>query len=435
MATTYNQENIAWYLERFAEYEKTLNGKSGGDLHRLKKSAIDKFASLGFPTIKDEDWKYTNLAQLSKIKYDPFVYPGSLPTQIPVLFEGLHARTFVFVNGRFDKNLSDMDALPKTIKIQPLASMSEKDVVSLITAEEDVFAVLNTAFFQDGIYIEISENYQVPQPLHVLNISVPANRHVLNHPRTIVKVGKHAGVKLIETYIGSDDRDYFTNPVSTFTIGEHAHFDHYRIQIDGNRANHVSTTRIDISRSGNVVSHAISLGSQLNRNDINVLLADENGECTLNGLYVGNQQQHIDNRTVIEHMKAHCLSTQIYKGVLDNKAHGVFNGKIHVYPDAQKTNAIQSNNCLLLSDDATINAKPQLEIYADDVRCTHGATVGQLDQDAQFYLQSRGIDEEKAKHMLIYAFAADVLTKMSLDAVKQYITGRFVEKLHTLKPE
>jgi Fe-S cluster assembly protein SufD len=435
MVTAQNQGGVAWYLKRFSEYEKAVNGKSGGDLHRLRKSAIKKFAALGFPTTRDEEWKYTNLAQLSKTNFDPLFRPGVLPRQMPALFGGLNAINLVFVNGRFVKDLSNPDYLPSTIKIQSLAAMPQKDIVELLVPDDDVFTVLNTAFFQDGIYISVSENDTATQPLHVLNITASESNTALSHPRTIVKVGKNARLQLIETYVGSDEQNYFTNPVSTFTIGENADLDHYRIQMDGASAHHVSTTRIDLARSGNFVSHAISLGSKLNRNDFKVSLAGENVNCTLNGLYVGNQEQHIDNRTIIEHLKPNCMSTQVYKGVLDNRAHGVFNGKIHVYPDAQKTNAIQSNNCLLLSDDATINAKPQLEIYADDVRCTHGATVGQLDSDAFFYLRSRGIDMEKARNMLIYAFAADVLTKMPLDPVKNYIADRFVEKLHTLRPE
>ena len=228
---------------------------------------------------------------------------------------------------------------------------------------------------------------------------------------------------------------YFTNPVSTFTLEENASVEHYRIQMEGNGAHHISNANIRLEGGANFISHGISIGSGLNRNDIIVTLEGENSNCMLNGLYVGNGDQHIDNRTVISHAKPHCMSTQNYKGILDNRAHGVFNGKIQVYPDAQKTNAIQNNNCLLMSDDAMINAKPQLEIYADDVRCTHGATVGQLDSDACFYLRSRGIDRKKAQSMLIYAFASDVLSKMTLEPVKNRITDMFVEKLHTIKAE
>jgi Fe-S cluster assembly protein SufD len=429
-----NRGTIDWYVKRFADYEQSRNRRSLGALHRLRKAAIDQFASQGFPSTKDEEWKYTNLAGLARHHFDPLGKPVHSKKSMPTLFEELDMITLMFVNSRFVASQSNEEKRENTIELQPLSTLKEQDLVSLLSPERDVFPALNMAFFMDGIYINVPEDCTVNQPVHLVHITDSAGQNVLNQPRVIVKVGKNAKLDIIETYMGLDGHNYFTNSLSSFTVGANARIGHYRIQLEGINAHHISTTRVDLAYAGNFVSHAILFGSRLNRNDMHVTLAGEEGDCTLNGLYVANGQQHIDNRTVIAHTKAHGQSTQIYKGILDNDARGVFNGKIHVHPNAQKTNAIQSSNALLLSDNTTINTKPQLEIYADDVRCTHGAAVGQLDKEAFFYLRSRGIDQEKARNMLIYAFAGDILEKMALEPVKRWVKSQLVDKLDTLRP-
>lgn len=429
--------NVDWYLSRFSEYERSLNGKSNGALHHLKREAIEKFSGQGFPTTKDEEWKYTNLSQMLADNFNPFVTPDISTIKLPRLFSGQELTTIVLVNGKLIREKSDINHLPDFMQVEALSSLPENDVVRLISSSpsEDVFTNLNTAFFQDGVYIRIMNNYIEKKPLHILNVTRTNGNQPLCQPRTILHIETGANARILETFIGTDGESYFTNPVSTYQLADNASVEHYRVQLDGDHAYHISNTEVHLERAANFVSHSISIGSLLNRNDYNVVLSGEDANCTLNGLYIGDKEQLIDNRTLIAHTRPHCTSTQVYKGILDQKARGVFNGKIHVYPDAQKTNAIQSNNCLLLSDDAVMNAKPQLEIYADDVRCTHGATVGQLDSEAYFYLQSRGIDRKTAQGMLIHAFASDVLTSMSLESVKNWVTALFVKKLHTIKVE
>jgi len=257
----------------------------------------------------------------------------------------------------------------------------------------------------------------------------------LTSPRNLIVVGKSSELTLVETYATIDEGTYFTNSVGEIVVGENAQLKRYRIQIEGENAYHISRTYVEQHRSSRFIDHSISLGGKLSRNDIVSVLKAENGMSVLNGLYIGNHDQHIDNHTTIDHARPHCESHELYKGILDDKAKGVFNGKIFVRPDAQKTNAIQSNNCILLSDEATIDTKPQLEIFADDVKCTHGATIGQLDEDAFFYMRSRGIEKSRARNLLIYAFVSEILDQVEVNSVREKVIDWFSEKLHRDRPE
>jgi Fe-S cluster assembly protein SufD len=282
------------------------------------------------------------------------------------------------------------------------------------------FVAFNTAFFADGAYIHVPAHTIVDKPIHVVFVSTGETngRPAMSHPRVLAVLGDDSQATVVESYAGPDGAEYFTNVVTEIVLGQNAVLDHYKLQQESTRAYHVGTIVVEAGRSASCTSHSISLGGALVRNDVIAILAGEGGECTLNGLYLADGQRLIDNHTTIDHAMPHCGSREVYKGILADRARGVFNGKIIVRPDAQKTDAKQTNRALLLSEDAQVNSKPELEIFANDVKCTHGAAVGQLDQDAVFYLRSRGLDLAEARHLLIHAFAGDVLNRMPLVPVR-----------------
>jgi Fe-S cluster assembly protein SufD len=288
---------------------------------------------------------------------------------------------------------------------------------------------LNTAFAEDGALIEIPRGLVVEEPIHLLFVSTPGTEPAVSHPRNLILAGRESQATIIEAYVGLGDGVYFTNAVSEIVTAEGAVIDHYKLQGESEKAFHVATVQGLQERSSSLNSHNLSFGAALTRNDVNSVLDAEGAECTLNGLFVVAGRQHVDNHTTLDHAKPHCNSHELYKGILDGQAVGVFNGKIMVRKEAQKTNAIQSNKNLLLSEGAVINTKPQLEIYADDVRCTHGATVGQLDRDALFYMQTRGIAREAARDLLTYAFAGDLFDRVNVATVRNRLDEALYSKL------
>jgi Fe-S cluster assembly protein SufD len=258
----------------------------------------------------------------------------------------------------------------------------------------------------------------VAEPIQLVFLTTPSAEPAVAHPRTLILAGINSQAAIIETFAALEDGVYFTNGVTEIVLGEGAVLDHTKVQRESKNAFHIATQQVHQARASNITSHSIALGGGLVRNDVNVVLDAEGCECTLNGLYLANGRQHIDNHTRIDHARPHCASHELYKGILDGKAHGVFNGKIYVHQDAQKTDAKQTNKTLLLSEDAVINSKPQLEIYADDVKCTHGATIGQLDEEAVFYLRSRGVGQEEARSLLTYAFANDIISRIKVEPIR-----------------
>jgi len=294
--------------------------------------------------------------------------------------------------------------------------------------DRHAFTALNTALTEDGAFVYIPTGAVVPDPIHVLYFSTSATP-IVTHPRTIVVVGDNSQVKLVETYGGPAAETYFTNAVTEIVGGERSLVEHYRVQRESFSAHHVSSTHIYLEKAAVFSQQNIVLGGGLVRNDIGAVLDAEGIECTVNGLYLGHGRRLIDNHTAIVHAKPHCVSHEIYKGMLDDHSRGVFNGKIFVRPDAQKTDAKQTNQVLLLSDHATINTKPQLEIYADDVKCTHGATVGQLDEESLFYLRARGIGHEQARAMLIHAFASDIIDRVTIEPLREALESQLLEQL------
>ena len=420
------------YLSQFARLEKRLTGDRQPWFHRTRKAAIAHFAELGFPTTRHEEWKFANVAPLTKIPFRPVEGSGLDGVTDEGLkrftFGGLDCTQLVFVNGRFAEGLSTIRPQNNGMKVGSLAAAldSDRERVEPYLArhagyKDQAFVALNTAFVEDGAFVYVPPGKIVEHPLHLLFVSTSPDGPTVSHPRNLIVVGDNSQITIVESYVGLDGSRYFTNAVTEIIAGQNAVIDHCKLVQESAEAFHIATLAVHQDRASNFTSHSISLGGAFVRNDVNARLDAEGVECTLNGLYVASGHQLMDNHTVIDHAKPHCNSHEVYKGVLDGKSKGVFNGKIIVRPDAQKTDAKQTNKNLLLSADAVIDTKPQLEIYADDVKCTHGATIGQLDNDAIFYLRSRGIGPEDARNMLTYAFANDILSRIKIDAVRTHL--------------
>lgn len=404
-------------------------------LKNLRQAAVARFDELNFPDVRSEDWKFTSVAPLLKI---PFVLPAKA-TVSGALRDRLEAESLpdalrlVFVNGIFTAELSRLEKAPDGLVIGNLATASRQDengmrahLAALAGDREQPFTALNTAFLHDAAVIILSRGLVVAEPIQVFFVAVPGKRATLIPARTLIVAGINSQAKVLEHYLsaGAAEDVYFTSAVTEIALEENAVLDHVKIQEEGGEAFHIATTQTQLDRTSTLHSTYVSLGGRLVRNEARVRFAGEGSEATLDGLYLAAGRQHVDNFTVIDHAKPRCASHELYKGILRDKAHGVFNGKIFVREDAQKTDAKQTNKVLLLSDDATINTKPQLEIFADDVKCTHGATVGQLDAEGLFYLRSRGIGLEDARSLLIQAFANDIVERMRSDDFRRLVQRR-----------
>ena len=398
-------------------------------LQDMRARAAASFAALGFPTVRDEDWRFTNIAPIATTDFRPAADVASHATEADLagyLYSDA-ANRVVIVNGRFSAELSRVSGLPKGVRVgsRAAAITEHTDVVQRYLGQladygTRAFAALNTALAVDGAYVYIPDGVIVEQPLHLLFVSTAATsgQPVMSSTRALVVAGERSQARIVETYAGPRGSVYFTNAITEVFAGESAVIDHYKVQEESVDAFHIASMHVHLARSSNVSSHSFSLGGKLVRNDAITILDGEGAECTLNGLYVADGERLIDNHTSIDHAKPHCPSHEIYKGILGGKARAVFNGKIVVRQDAQKTNAKQTNRALLLSDDASINTKPQLEIFADDVKCTHGAAIGQLDEDAIFYLRARGLTYFEARDMLIHAFAGEILDRVQIEPLR-----------------
>ncbi len=432
------------YLADFSRFEQSLPENARAPLHQARQAAVERFAALGFPTPDDEEWRFTNLAPLVRVPFHLAADGARIDAgQVRRLaFDVGPCSLLVFVNGRFVPELSSLRPLPPGTVVGSLADALrdhpekvEPHLARHASWEEQAFVALNTAFLRDGAFVFVPRGQVVAEPVHLLFVSTAPGEPTVSHPRALVVAGESSQLRLVESYAGPDGEVTFTNAVTEVVAGENAVIDHYKVQRESRRAFHLAAMHVHQARSSTFASHSFVLGGALVRNDVTAVLAGEGCECTLNGLYAGHGEQLIDNHTFIEHAKPHCASHELYKGILDGKAHGVFNGKIHVHQDAQKTDAKQTNQTLLLSDDATINTKPQLEIYADDVKCTHGATVGQLDADALFYLRARGLDRESARALLTYAFANDVIDRVKVEPLRARLEEALLADRRLPKPE
>ena len=422
---------VARYQDAFARFEREHPAPSW--LQQKRRDALETFARLGFPTVRDEEWKYTDITPAANLAVTPVFRfelngaAGNLQSALP--FQGLEGHRLTFVNGHFAPALSRIGDLPQGVEVrafsEALASGSEQlqQAFGRSVDGDETFVALNTAFAQDGAFIFVPSGVEVAEPVHLVFLSTGEGATV-SHPRNLVLLGQNAGLKLVESFISDSEGVYLSNAVTEIETGAGARLEHVKAQLESKRAFHVGTTQIGAARDSSIRSSVLNLGGRIVRNNSVAVMRDEHAEVTLNGLVVGRDEQHIDNHTTMDHAQPHCASHELYAHVLNDKSVGVFNGKIFVRLDAQKTDAKQSNRTILLSGDATINAKPQLEILADDVRCTHGATIGQLDETAQFYLQSRGVPAPIARSILIRAFAGEVLASISMDTVREEMEAR-----------
>jgi len=403
----------------------------------IRRAAFDRFASLGFPTTKNEDWHYTSVGRIVEQEYTPLaVKTGDLSRDdlAPFTFGQSAWYTMVFVNGRYAPELSDVNRLPSGVHVWDLASAWTRasDVVDhvgkLATYDTQSFTALNTAFMYDGGVVQIAKDTEVDRPIHLLFIADAIAAKGMMHPRNLILVGRRAKATVIESYVSPSDATYFTNAVSEVSVAEGATLRHYKIQQESRRAFHVGTVEACQARDSHFFSFSFTTGGALPRTNIYTTLDGEGAGTTLNGLYMLDGEQHCDHQTQIIHAQPNCYSREHYKGILDGRSHGVFNGKVFVHPIAQKTDGKQTNNTLLLSDTAHVDTKPQLEIFADDVKCTHGATVGQIDQMALFYMKSRGVNNDTARRLLTYAFAADVLETLDEEPVRVTLERMTLER-------
>jgi Fe-S cluster assembly protein SufD len=416
-------------------------------LRRLRAEALERFLDLGFPTTRIEAWKYTNLRPIAETPW-MITRPASssaaaadlaAPARIP------GATEIVFFNGSFAPELSSLGEPEEGVRVASLREALTRRPEDL----EPVFGkvnpigqspltALNTALFQDGVCVSIAPGASASRPVHCLFIQQHQEPFALTAPRLLVLAGRQSQAALVETYVGRGEAPGWTNSVTEISIGESAILEHYKVQEESLSGYHVQSISARQGRASGFTSHNVATGSALARTDIDVLFDGEGGDCSLNGLFVGSGSQHLDNHTFIDHAHPHCTSRELYKGILDDQARGVFHGTIRVRPGAQKTDAMQTNKNLLLSRRALVDSTPALEILADDVKCKHGSTIGQLDANALFYLRSRGLGEAEARTLLIYAFAADVAERLRIGPVRERVEaflGRALVGGSPLAPE
>jgi Fe-S cluster assembly protein SufD len=433
-------EQIENWLENFTEAQKDAPGRALPWLKKLREDAFARFCEVGFPTTRDEDWRFTNVSAIARTAFKPApVYEHSQLEAMGIgVFDipGMAAR-LVFVNGQFRLSLSSLKDLPKGVTVASLREQIEQHPETLekhlgryADTQRDSFVALNTAFLGDGAYVHVARGVVVEQPIFVLYLSTQEDTPTMTQPRNLIVAENESQVSVIEDYLSvGGESVVFSNAVTELVAGESAIAQHFLIEREHLKAFNISTLRIEQGRSANVSSHSLLLGGGLVRNNVHPVLAGEGGECLINGLFLGTGRQHLDNYMHVEHAAPHCGSRQFYNGILDGHAHGVFHGRIVVHKPAQKTDAKQTNRNLLLSDDAQIDTKPQLEIYADDVKCTHGATIGQIEENALFYLRSRGISEEEARKLLLMAFAEECVDRMHPGAARDHVEKLIREHL------
>jgi Fe-S cluster assembly protein SufD len=423
---------------RFEELAGGLAAEGGGlgagdtppGFAALRARARARFAALGLPTTRQEAWRFTDLSPLARTR---FARP-SPETEGSLRLESLEARLhdaagglrIVFVDGRLSRPLSRLpERLPEGLTLGWLAEAAEDreaaDLGRLADPEGDPFVALNTACWSDGALLAVRAGAALPDPIHLVFVATAGEAAITSHPRVLLKLGRSAEATVIESYIGAGEGRSFTNAVSEAFLEENSVLSHYRVQREGEEAFHLGRLAVRQERSSSFRSFAFAAGGRLSRVEIETAFLGEGAGCVLHGLYLGHGRQLLDHQTSIDHAAPHGTSQELYKGILDGRARAVFNGRIVVRPDAQKTDAQQKNKNLILSDETTINSKPQLEIFANDVKCAHGATVGQLDADSLFYLRTRGIAADRARRLLTYAFAAEMVESIAVLPLRDFL--------------
>jgi Fe-S cluster assembly protein SufD len=429
------------YLAAFEQWERDRAGEAPW-LMNLRKGGMARFAEIGFPTLRDEDWRFTNVTPIARLPFNPAFEPsrdGGVDVK-HFNFGDLEVTRLVFLNGHFSPQLSTI-AQAEGVKIESLArvlesdgALAQKNLGRHARIEQNAFTALNNAFFTDGAFIHVAPGQALTRPVHLLFLTTSADPGAASHPRNLIIAEHDSRATIIESHVSTVQGAYLTNAVTEFVIGERARVEHCKFQDESAAAYHIAALHMSLAKQCDFISHSIATGARLSRNNIYTHLGGEHIECVLNGLYLTKEDQLADHHMIVEHASPHCNSHEYFNGILDDRSRGVFHGRILVRPVAQKTDAKQTNKNLLLSDNATTNTKPQLEIYADDVKCTHGATVGQLNKDSIFYLRARGIGLETARRMLIHSFAGEIIDRIRCDAVReeldQVIWDRLEENPH-----
>lgn len=438
--------------DRYTTDHETFQRAAGVDrpawVRRLSDRAFVRFSELGLPTARkgNEKWKYTNVAPIARAEFGYALDSG--PNGITSADLRRTApwndswTNLVFVNGHYSESLSDIPAAGNGLTVTGLAAATETQGDSVesrlgryASLNDDAFTALNTAFVSDGAFVRVPDGAELESPVHLVFVSTEESEPQVSHPRVLVVAGTGSRATVIETYIGPDKGRYFTNAVAEVAVGEGAKVDHYRLLLESEAAYHVGASRVHVSDGGSFRSGSFQKGPGLGRYDLHVLLDGPGAYCELNGLYMTSGSQHMDNLINIDHAKPHTTSRLYYKGILDGSSRAVFGGTVWVRKDAQKTDAMQSDKNLVLSPDAEVDSKPALFIYADDVKCGHGATAGNIDKETVFYMRSRGIDLETASQLLIYGFASEVIDTVKVDSLRSYLERSFLESLPTYKFE
>ena len=405
----------------------------------VRDSAMDRFEALGFPTVHDEEWKYTNLAQLAKENFASIAQSQpSVPDIQHFSFIETEGRHVVLLNGTLRDDLSQRERIDGIVVIDLFSAIADARYNKIVrdylarnaNYNDRGLTALNTAFLQSGVFVLIPKNFELEAPLQITYIAHSAETTSANFPRALVVAEENSSVTIVERFVSAGHHPTFTNAVIEVVVKDGARVKHDRLQQEGSEAFHVANTAVELGRGSHYTSTAINLGAKLARHDISVVMNDEGAECSVDGLYVVGRDQHSDTHSVIDHKQPYCNSHQLYKGILDGNARAVFNGKVFVREGAQKTDAKQTNKNLLLSAQARVDTKPQLEIYADDVKCAHGAAVGQIDQEELFYLQTRGINRELGKKLLTYGFAEEVITKIELESLRKRIDEAVLSQIN-----
>lgn len=411
----------------------------------LRKAGLARFAELGFPTTKHEDWRFTNVAPIAALPFQPVLTPPTRPLTATDLamagFSEVAGDRLVFLDGHFVPSLSQIVSHEPGVIVGSLrdalanqASLVQPHLARYATASENAFLALNDAYFTDGAFIHVPDGRSVEQPVQLLFIASGAGTGVASHPRNLVWAGRDSRLTVIEHYVGLADAASLTNSVAEWIIGDHAVVEHVRLQEERPGAFHVGNLALEIGSHASLQTHSFAFGARLSRLNLHTRLAGPHLECVLNGLYVVGAEQLADHYMLVEHAQPSCASHEYFNGILAGRAKGVFHGRILVRPGAQKTDAKQTNKNILLSNEATVDTKPQLEIYADDVKCTHGATIGQMNPESVFYLRSRGIPHETARRMLVHAFAGEILDRIRCAPLRESLDRRVWDRLAELDP-
>jgi Fe-S cluster assembly protein SufD len=429
------------YLREFESFAGAATAEGPEWLEPIRRAAMDRFAATGFPSARDEEWRFTPVTPIAQTSWRPVGVGGTGDVAreqlAPFVFGQAEWCTLVFVNGEYAPGLSSAGSMPEGVLATSLADalrnggdLLQRHLARYARIEANPFTALNTAFLRDGGLIHVPAGVNLPRPINLVFVTTADAAGVVIHPRNLIVVERNARASVVESYVTlAPGARYWTNPVTEVWTGPNSWVEHTRIQRESEAAYHLATTEVEVARDSHYRSFSMAMGASLARHNLNARLADQYSEALLYGLYITHGEQVVDTHTVLYHDHPNCRSWEVYKGILEDRSHAVFNGKVFVKPEAQKTDAKQTNRNLVLSDHAKVDTKPQLEIFADDVKCTHGATVGRLDDAALFYARSRGVPQDAAERLLTYAFAAEVIEEVALEPVRNELDRLVLERL------